>query len=112
MTEMCKIADACSAGSETLQNNILWSLIPRLPKSSGVSDPQEQSSAGCKTPGHNFKCEYFCEFEAKFKNILRCEFGDYMGLIHGKKTRGRKSCASLPLRRGEKAAEKIIDRSH
>jgi hypothetical protein len=59
-------------------------LILCLTKSCGVSDPAEQNSAGYQTPGNNFKYEYFHEFETEFKNILGCEFRDYMGLIHGK----------------------------
>jgi hypothetical protein len=66
--------------------------------SNGVSDPTEQSPAGYQTPRNKvlrgiklcvttFKNKYFCEFEKEFKNILGCEFGDYMGSIHGKKQR-------------------------
>jgi hypothetical protein len=73
------IANACSAGSDTPQNNVLWGLILRLTKSCGVSDP-----GGYHTPGNNFKYEYFSEFEIEFKNILGYELGDYMGSIHGK----------------------------
>jgi hypothetical protein len=71
------IADACSAGSDTLQSNLLQGLIIHLTKSCGVSDPPEQSSAGYHSPGKNFNYEYFREFETEFKNILGCEFGDY-----------------------------------
>jgi hypothetical protein len=78
------IADACSAGSDIPQNNVLPGLILRLTKSCGVSDPAEQTSAGYHTPGNNFKYEYFREFVTEFKTILGCEFGDYMGSIHGK----------------------------
>jgi hypothetical protein len=78
------IADTFSARSDTLQNNVLPGLIPRLTKSSGVSDPAEQSPEGYHTRGRTFKYEYFCKFEIEFKNILGCEFGDYMGSIHGK----------------------------
>jgi hypothetical protein len=46
-----------------------------------------------------FKYEYFCKFETQFKNILKCEFGDYMGSIRGK-TGGQKSRATVPLRSG------------
>jgi hypothetical protein len=77
-------AEACSAGSDTPQNNILRGLILRLTKSCGVSDPAEQTSVGYHTPGNNFKYEYSCEFETEFKTILGGEFGDYMGSIHGK----------------------------
>jgi hypothetical protein len=45
----------------------------RLTKFCGVSDP-----------GNNFKYEYFREFETEFKNILGCEFGDYIVNIRGK----------------------------
>jgi hypothetical protein len=92
------IADACSVGSDTPKNNILRGLILRRKKSCGVSDPAEQSSAGYHTLWKNFKYEYFREFETEFKNILGCEFGDQMGSIHGKKTRARNSCATVPLR--------------
>ncbi len=78
------IADACSAGSDTPQNNALRGLILRLTRSCGVSDLAEQTSAGYHTLGNNFKYEYFREFEAEFKTNLGCEFGDYMGSIHGK----------------------------
>jgi hypothetical protein len=78
------VAAACSAGSVTLQNNVLQGLILRLTKSCGVSDPAEQSSAGYYTPGNNFKYKYFRKFETELKNILGCAFGDYMGSIHGK----------------------------
>jgi hypothetical protein len=85
MTDMCIfIADACSAWFDTLQNNVLRGLILCLTKSCGVSDPEEQSSAGNYTPGNNFKYKYFHEFETEFKNIFGCEFGDYVGLICGK----------------------------
>jgi hypothetical protein len=66
------------------QNNILRGLILRLTKFCGVSDPAEQSSAGYQTLGNNFKYEYFREVKTEFKNILGCEFGDYMGYIRGK----------------------------
>jgi hypothetical protein len=72
-------ADACSPGSDIRQNNILRRLILHLTKFCGVSDPVEQSSAGYQTPGNNFKYVYFREFETEFKNILGCEFKDYMG---------------------------------
>jgi hypothetical protein len=78
------MADACSAGSDTLQNNVLLDLILRRTKSCGVSDHAEQSSAGYHTPWNNFKDKYFREFETELKNILWCEFGDYMGSIRGK----------------------------
>jgi hypothetical protein len=85
MTDMCIfIADACSAGFDTPQNNVLRGLILRLTKSCGISDPEEQSSAGYHTPGNNFKYEYFHEFKTEFKNIFECEFEDYVGLIRGK----------------------------
>jgi hypothetical protein len=74
-------------GSDTTKNNILRGLILRRKKSCGVSDPAKQSSAGHPTLWNNFKYEYFHEFKTEFKNILGCEFGDYMGSIHGKKTR-------------------------
>ncbi len=78
------IADACFAGSDTSQNNVLRGLIFLLTKSCRVSDPAEQSSAGYHTPGNNFHYEYFRKFETELKNVLGCEFGDYMGSIHGK----------------------------
>jgi hypothetical protein len=51
---------------------------------------------GIKPCGTRFKNEYFCEFEKEFKNILGCEFGDYMGRFE-EKTRGKKSRATVPL---------------
>ncbi len=74
------IADACSAGSDTLQSNLLQGLIIHLTKSCGVSDPPEQSSAGYHSPGKNFNYEYFREFETELKNILGCEFATVYGV--------------------------------
>jgi hypothetical protein len=71
-------------GSDTPQINVPRGLILRLTKPCGVSDPAEQSSAGHHTPENNFKYEYFREFETELKNILGCEFRDYMGSILGK----------------------------
>ncbi len=95
------------AGFDTPQNKILRDIRPRRTKSCGVSDPAEQWQScvhfmaytcsagpdtpqnsvlrGIKPPGTTFIYEYFCEFEKELKNILGCEFGDYMGSIHGKK---------------------------
>jgi hypothetical protein len=67
-------------------------MILPLTKSCGVSDPAEQSSARYHTPGNNFKYEYFRKFETEFKKILGCEFGDYMGSIHGENQRSKISC--------------------
>jgi hypothetical protein len=91
MTEMCIFYSRCLFCG-VWQNNVLRGLILRLTKSCRVSDPAEQSSAGYHTPGNNFKYEYFREFETEFKNILGCEFGDYMGSIHGKNWRLKISC--------------------
>ncbi len=87
-------------GSDTLQNNILWGLVPRLTKSWVVSDLVEQSPKEYQTRVKTFKYEYLCEFETECKNILGCEFGDYIGLIRGKKTKGKKSRATVPFKRG------------
>ncbi len=111
------IADTCSAapekhpsGSDTPLNKVLRVIRPRRALFFGVSDPTEQvssikciqlchCSAGSNTPqdtkswggikpqGTIFKYEYFREFETEFKNILGCEFGDYMGSIRGKNRR-------------------------
>jgi hypothetical protein len=35
---------------------------------------------------------YFCEFEKELKNILGCEFGDYIGSIRRKKPEVKISC--------------------
>jgi hypothetical protein len=48
----------------------------------GVSDPGEQHS----------KTNISEKFEKEFKNILGCEFGDYMGPIRGKNQRTKISC--------------------
>jgi hypothetical protein len=58
----------------------------------GVSDHAEQSPAWYQTPRNNIQNKYFCEFEKEFKNILGCEFGDYMGSIRGKNQRSKISC--------------------
>ncbi len=79
------IADAYSARSDTSQNKVSRVLITRLTKSCWVSEPAEQSFVGYQTPGNKFKYEYFREFETELKNILGCDFGDYMGSICGKK---------------------------
>ena len=68
------IAYTCSAGSDSPLNKVLRGIRPRGTKSCGVR-------------GTTFKNEYFCEFEKEFKNILGCEFGDYMGSIRGKTQR-------------------------
>jgi hypothetical protein len=77
-------AEACSAGSDTPQDNILRGLILRLTKSCGVSDPAEQTSAGYDTPGNNFNTYLSANSKGEFKTILGGEFGDYMGSIYGK----------------------------
>jgi hypothetical protein len=65
----------------------------RIPKLfCGVSDPAEQILRGIKPRETTFKNEYFSEFEKKFKNILGCEFGDYMESIRGKNQRSKISC--------------------
>jgi hypothetical protein len=79
-------ADACSAGSDTLYNNVLRGLIPSLTKSCRVSDPAEQSPVGTKPQGTIF------QYETEFKNILGCELGDYMGSIRGKIRRSKILC--------------------
>ncbi len=47
--------------------------------------------------GTTFEFEYLGEFEMEIKNILVHESGAHMGLIHGKKTRGQKFRATVPL---------------
>jgi hypothetical protein len=81
------IKDTCSARSDTQQNNDLQDLIHRFKKSCGVSDPAEQSQRGIKPRGTTLEYEYFCKFETELKNVLGCEFGDYMGLIRGRNWR-------------------------
>jgi hypothetical protein len=49
--------------------------------------PRNKVLRGIKPCGTTFKNEYFCEFEKEFKNVLGCEFGDYIGLIRGKNQR-------------------------
>jgi hypothetical protein len=58
--------------------HVLRGLIPTL---------QNNVLRGIKPRGTTFKNEYFCEFEKEFKNILGCEFGDFMGRIRGKNQR-------------------------
>jgi hypothetical protein len=104
---------------QTPRNKVLRGIRPRRIKSCGVSDPAEQwlelctfysihLFCGSDTPqknvlrginprGTTLKNKYFCEFEKEFKNILGCEFGDYMGSIH-RKNRGKKSRATVPLK--------------
>jgi hypothetical protein len=48
-------------------------------RSCRVSDPTEPSLAGNQTSGNKFKNEYLSKFETELKNILGCEFGDYLG---------------------------------
>ncbi len=88
MTEMCKFysrpllcgvwypAEHRLAGADTPPNKILRGIRPRGTKFCGVSQYH--------TLGINFKYEYYREFKNEFKNILGCEFGDFMGSIHGK----------------------------
>jgi hypothetical protein len=60
-------------GPDTPKDKVLRGIRPHRTKFCGVSQP-----------GNNFKYEYFWEFETELKNILGCEFGDYMGSICGK----------------------------
>jgi hypothetical protein len=53
----------------------------------GYQTPQNKVLKGIKPRGTTFKNEYFCEFEKEFKNILGCEYRDYMGWIRGKNQR-------------------------
>jgi hypothetical protein len=64
----------------------------------GYQTPWNKVLRGIKPSGTTFKNEYFCEFEKEFKNILGCEFGEYMGGRFVEKTRGKKSRATVPLR--------------
>jgi hypothetical protein len=54
--------------------------------------PRNKVLRGIKPRGTTFKNEYFCNFEKEFKNILGCEFRDYMGSIHRKNQRSEISC--------------------
>jgi hypothetical protein len=80
------IGYTCSAGSDTPINKVLRGIRPRGTKSCGGIKPRETT----------LKNKYFREFEKEFKNVLGCEFGDYMGSIR-EKTRGQKSRATVPL---------------
>jgi hypothetical protein len=71
------IADTCSVGSDTPQNNILRGLILCLTKSCGISDPAEQSSAGYHTPGNNFK-----RLQWSFCLVWRLSLKEYSGPSH------------------------------
>jgi hypothetical protein len=51
----------------------------------------------------NFKFEYLGEFETEFENILENELEAQVGSIHEKKTRGKKSRATVPLNEGNAA---------
>jgi hypothetical protein len=66
------IGDACSAGSDNSQNNILWGLIPRLTKSCGVSDPAEQSSAGLSIVRCLLSRRGIRPCGAKFCGVVHC----------------------------------------
>ncbi len=100
------------AGSDSLQNKILRGIRPRRTRSCGFR-PHRTQPAGYQTPQNNgravyillqklvrgikhrittFKYAYFCKFKTEFKNILECEFGDYMGSIRGKNWRSKISC--------------------
>jgi hypothetical protein len=101
MTEMCIFysrglfcvvwysAEQRPAGPDTLPNKVLHGIRPSGTKFCRVSH----------IPGNNFKYEYFRKFETGFKNILGCDSGTIWGRFV-KKTRGRKSCATVLLTDG------------
>ncbi len=73
----CKVwcpAEQCPFESDTPLNNVLG----------GYQTPQNKVLQGIKPRRTTFKYEHFHKFETDFKNILGCEFGDYIGLIRGK----------------------------
>jgi hypothetical protein len=68
------IADACSAGSDTPQNNVLQGLILRSRKSCEVSDPTEQSPVGYQmyqTLGNNFEMRIFPRIRNRSQKYFR-----------------------------------------
>jgi hypothetical protein len=64
-------------------NDKLSKLFCRVPQGlhlPAVSDtPRNKILRGIKPRGTTFKYQYIREFKTGFKNILGCEFGDYMG---------------------------------
>ncbi len=65
------IADACSVGSDTPQNNVLRGLIPHLIKSCGVSDPAEESPEVYQTPRNNFQIKVFLRIQNRIQKYFR-----------------------------------------
>jgi hypothetical protein len=59
------------AGSDTLQNNVLRGLIPRLTKSCGVSGPAKQSPAGYQTPRNNIQKLIFLQIRKRIQKYFR-----------------------------------------
>ncbi len=68
-------AEQCPAGPDTPLNKVLQGIRPRGTKSCGVSNPMEQ----------HLKTNISANSKKELKNILGCEFGDYMGSIRRKK---------------------------
>ncbi len=91
-TRSCGVSDTTElslAGYQTLQNNgrvvyilplrlVLRSLIPRRTTSCGVWYPAEQNPAGFETPQNNIWIWIFLQIGNRIKNILQCEFGDWV----------------------------------
>jgi hypothetical protein len=105
-TKSCRVSDPAERDPEVYQtprNSVLRGIRPRRTMAELCTFYSKQSSAGYQTPRNKilrgmkprrttFKYEYFCKFETEFKNILGCEFGDYMGPIRGKNRRSKISC--------------------
>ncbi len=93
ITRSCGVSDPAElslAGYQTPQNNgrvvyillltlVLRGLIPAEQCPAGSSTPLNKVLWGIKPHWTTLnKTKYFCEFEKELKNILRCEFGDYI----------------------------------
>ncbi len=87
-------------GSDTLQNNVLRGLIPRLTKFCRVSGPAEQSPVRYQTPRNNIQKQIFLRIRKRIQKYFRVWIRGLYGVDSWKKTRGKKSRATVPLKVG------------
>jgi hypothetical protein len=78
------------AGTDTLQNKVLWGIRPCRTKACGVSDQQIKVLQGIRPSRTSF--EYLQENETEFENILGCDLGTHMELNNEKNQRSKISC--------------------